>query len=288
MKIYYKINIVVYYMYNCNYLSKVNIHNKDKQIIFYNKKHIYYIKGSNQKYLSITKLINYFFPEKIVNLKKTLKGGNIKKYYSKKNLQNDYKLQGKRGELLHNNIDRYLNNCDVKTSSKDFEQFLKFLKDNPDLEPYRSEWLIYDNKYKILGIIDAIFRNKRNNKYYIYDWKRVKNIYFQPDFFYNFGNYPLNTIPNLNGYHYSLQLNLYKYIIENNYDIKIDGIYICQFHPFLNNYQIIEAIDLDIFISKILNFIKKENFILNPNKKQIINKYNFEKNHNFNFINIYL
>ena len=78
--------------------------------------------------------------------------------------------------------------------------------------------------------------------------KEVKNIYFQPDFFIISGII-LNTIPNLNGYHYSLQLNLYKYIIENNYDIKIDGIYICQFHPFINNYQMIEA-NLDILFLK--------------------------------------
>ena len=261
-------------MYNCNNLSKINQHSKDKKIIFYNKKHIYYIKGSNTKYLSITKLINYFFPDKIFKSfnKKTLKGGNVKKYYSKKNLENNYKIEGKMGEKLHNNIDKYLNDCNIITNSKDFQQFIQFLKENPELEPYRTEWLIYDNKYNIVGMIDAIFRNKKTNKFYIYEWKRVKNIYFNPIFFYNYGYYPLNNIPNLNGYHYFLQLNLYKYIIEKEYGIKIAGMYICQFHPFLDSYQITESLDLINIILKLLNFISKNDFIKKSNKKEIIKK----------------
>ena len=71
-------------MANCNYLSEKNRHKNDSNIITYGRRHIYYIKNSNHKYLSISNIINYFFPDIEfndfkINFKKTHKGGVRKK-----------------------------------------------------------------------------------------------------------------------------------------------------------------------------------------------------------------
>ena len=277
-------------MNNCNSLEKKNKHTNDKNIILYGKKHIYYIKNSKQKYLSVTNIIDYFFPETEfndfrINFNKTNKGGhkNIKntikrKKKSKKILEKKYEIEGFKGRKIHNDIDKYLNGCEITNKSKEFSQFKSFLNNNPELEIYRTEWLIYSKKYKIVGIVDAIFRNKKTGEFYLYDWKRIKNIYTNPNFFYNYGYYPISNIPNLNGYHYFLQLNFYKMILKE-YDIHISNMYICQFHPHLDNYKIVKSYNLTNDIFKLIRYIEKHNYLL---KKE--NRKDKEEKIEFNFI----
>lgn len=272
-------------MNNCNYLYEKNMHKNDKNIITYGKRHIYYIKNSNCKYLSISNIIDHFFPsiefnDFKINIKKTQKGG-YKKKKSKKILEKDYKIKGKQGRKLHNDIEKYLNLCSVKNSSIDFTQFIDFINNNPDLEIYRTEWLVYSKKYKIVGIIDAVFRNKKNGKFYLYDWKRVKNLYINPNFFYNYGYYPINNIPNLNGYHYFLQLNFYKLILKE-YNIEINSMYICQLNPELDNYKLTKSYGMMNEIHKILEYLKKKNYILEETERE----ENFELNF-LNFFNLF-
>ena len=277
-------------MNKCNILEKKNKHINDKNIILYGKKHIYYIKNSKKKYLSVTNIIDYFFPENEfndfrINFNKTNKGGQhrIKKTIkknknSKKILEKNYEIEGFKGRKIHNDIDKYLNGCEITNKSKEFSQFKSFLDNNPDLEIYRTEWLIYSKKYQIVGIVDAIFRNKKTGEFYLYDWKRIKNIYTNPNFLYNYGYYPISNIPNLNGYHYFLQLNFYKLILKE-YDIPISNMYICQFHPHIDNYKIVKSYNLMNDIFKLIRYIEKHNFIL---KKE--DRKNKEEKIEFNFI----
>ena len=269
-------------MTDCNYLSEKNKHKNDKNIITYGKRHIYYIKNSNSKYLSVSNIIDYFFPniefnDFKINVKDTKKGG-YKKAKTKKILDKKYEIKGYQGKKLHKDIEKYLNRCSVKNNSIDFKHFIDFINNNSDLEIYRTEWLVYSKKYKIVGIVDAIFRNKKNNKFYLYDWKRVKNIYMKPNFFYNYGYYPIDNIPNLNAYHYFLQLNFYKLILKE-YNIEIDNMYICQLSPELDNYKTIKSYDMMNEIHQILKYLKKINYILKENDR--------EENFELNFINLF-
>ena len=54
-----------------------------------------------------------------------------------------------------------------------FEKFEEEIGQN--LEPYRTEWMIWDKELKFAGSIDMIFRNP-DGTLLIYDWKRCKNI----------------------------------------------------------------------------------------------------------------
>ena len=174
-----------------------------------------------------------------------------------------------------------MNKCQVKNNSIEFSQFLSFINDNPNFEIYRTEWLVYSKKYKIVGIIDAIFKDKKNGKLYLYDWKRVKNIYTNPNFFYNYGYYPIDNVPNLNGYHYFLQLNFYKLILKE-YNIEIDNMYICQLHPGLEKYKIIRSYNMMSDICKVLKYLKKNNYNFKRHKKEEIFEFNFS-----NFFNLF-
>ena len=52
----------------------------------------------------------------------------------------------------------------------------------------------------------------------IYDWKRSKDIEMKTPFKKNSVLYELRHLQDVNGVHYSLQLNIYKKILERNYN----------------------------------------------------------------------
>jgi hypothetical protein len=64
---------------------------------------------------------------------------------------------------------------------------------------------------------------------------------------------PFNKYPNANFYHYSIQLSLYKFLIEKNSPIRIDGgMKIVQFVETNDSYVVYDCID---FTKEIVKFL---------------------------------
>lgn len=250
-------------MLDCiNLLSTQNKHKQDADIIFYKEKHIYYIKYSQGKYISVTKLLNSLFPNVYNIQKKTIKnkliiGGNKtpKRAFQYGTQHKDFK---KIGDKLHQLIFFYSNGCPIKYTNIEFNYFLNFLKDYPELKPYRSEWLIYSRKYRIVGILDMIYRKENTNDFIIIDWKRSYQI---NDNLYSKSSqnalYPINHLKKNKENLYYLQLNLYRYILTKDYDINISSMYVCLLHPKLQNYQLIKVPVMKQEVNQILKYHKK-------------------------------
>ena len=144
----------------------------------------------------------------------------------------------------------------IKADDKgdEWNYFLKYLKDTYWYKPYRTEWKIYHEELKIAGSIDMVYENS-DGTLSIYDWKRAKeiqkyNIYKK----YSVGEC-LKNVPDTNFYHYSLQLNLYKYILESKYNKKIKDLYLVRLHPNNKNktYDLIECKDMT---NEIISLVK--------------------------------
>ena len=57
--------------------------------------------------------------------------------------------------------------------SSDLQYINKVAKDiGQFMEPYRTEWMVYDEDLRFAGSIDMIFKNK-DGTLEIYDWKRT-------------------------------------------------------------------------------------------------------------------
>jgi hypothetical protein len=104
-----------------------------------------------------------------------------------------------------------------------------------DLEPYRTEWEVWTEEYRLTGSIDMIFRRKSDNTYVIYDWKRSKEIKTQNEFG-GTALYPMEHLPDTNYWHYTLQLNVYRWFLETYYGLKISDMYLIILHPENNNF----------------------------------------------------
>jgi len=124
----------------------------------------------------------------------------------------------------------YDNNSKNDTLTPEWNYFIKFAKAFPDLKPYRTEWMIYHEDLKLAGSIDMVYENP-DGTLMIYDWKRSKEISKSN----NFREYAIteciNNLPNTNFWHYSLQLNTYKAIIEAKYQKKVTALYLVRLHP---------------------------------------------------------
>jgi hypothetical protein len=230
-------------------LSDINPVFRDETIILIESTHKYIVNDSTE-YISVTTFIKQQFPEfdasKIAE--NIVKNGifdtdNCCAYcgFTKEEILNEWRDCALMGTMLHNDIELFYNkqHQTINNASVEYDQFLKFAADHDFLEPFRTELKIYSETLKIAGSIDMLYRLE-NGHYLIADWKRSKKISFQSYSGEKCNIAELNHIPNCNYSHYCLQLNMYRYILESEYNYNIDGMFIVVFHPnnASNTYEI--------------------------------------------------
>lgn len=219
------------------YLEKKNKHERDKCLEFEEDTHSYFYK--DQRFTSVTSYISKIFEEfdrekSVYNLMNS-KDWKYHELYGKKKEEifdiwsERNRIAIEKGVILHQDIENYLNKIPIENNSIEFEYFKKFLSENK-MNVYRTEWKIFDETLKLAGTIDMCSRNN-NGDICIYDWKRSKSI-IRKKKYPTFSNLPeLYHMENTNFNHYSLQLNLYKYILEKKYNVKVSGMFLVCLHP---------------------------------------------------------
>lgn len=229
-----------------DYLAKKNHHPRDDHISFEEGPHIYTVLGERGTYTSVTTWNHTHFPkfdkeaalQKVLNSPKRLNDPEYKYYQmTEDEIRNMWSSNdaAEAGTKMHYNIECFYNYMEVEDDgSPEFEYFLKFEKDHEEkLTPYRTEWMVYHEDLKLSGSIDMVFQNK-NGDLEIYDWKRSKEIAYDFDI-PRYAKYALTPcishFPDKNYWHYSLQLNVYKYILESKYGKKITKMCLVCLHP---------------------------------------------------------
>ena len=136
----------------------------------------------------------------------------------------------------------------------EFKQFMIFYNDTrTELLPYRTELIMFNEDYQLAGSIDMLFKDPEGN-ILIYDWKRSKEFkygnYFKTD---RSGFGRLKHLPHCNISHYSLQLNMYRRILETKYGETVTGMSLIRMHPNLEKYDQYMASKMDGEIQSILD-----------------------------------
>lgn len=226
-------------------LARRNKHPRDANIVFDEPTHIYTVNGSSKGIVSITTFLHHFFPhfdadKVITNMMKSPKWPQSKWYgMTREEIRNAWTNNGREaseaGTATHLAVEMAMNDAwDVVSASAkesiEWKYFLLFWdKYKETLEPYRTEWEVWDADLKLAGSIDMVFRNRKDGTYAIYDWKRSKEIKMENSFGTGFG--PCSHLPDCNYWHYTLQLNMYRYILEKNYGVKISEMALVILHP---------------------------------------------------------
>jgi hypothetical protein len=130
----------------------------------------------------------------------------------------------------------------ARNSSKEWNYFIAFANQYPELVPYRTEWMVYDETLKFAGSIDMVYINE-DGTLSIYDWKRCKEIVKTNGFGKSALTECIEYLPDTNFWHYSLQLNTYKMILERNYGRKVRELKLVRLHPEAehDNYEVLDV-----------------------------------------------
>lgn len=251
-----------------DYLSKLNCHERDSHITFDEGPHIYTIDGDSD-YTSCTTWnhshFEHFNADAIIaNMMKSPKWPE-NKYYGKtpdeiKTLWNKNRDEAAgAGTKMHYDIECFYNNCPNTNESIEYKYFLEFAKDYGELKPYRTEWMVYHEELKIAGSIDMVFE-KEDGTLLIYDWKRSREIKKTNPFNKWANKEEIEHLPDSNYWHYCLQLNTYKAILEDKYGKKVDELYLVCLHPENKNgsYQRIKVVDLQNEVKELFQRRKKD------------------------------
>ena len=84
-----------------------------------------------------------------------------------------------------------------------------------------SEIILYSKELKIAGTIDVLAKDNQSDEYVLIDWKTSKKI-TTVSYKYKTGNHDATkNVMDCNFYHYSLQMSLYRYILEEYYGLTV-------------------------------------------------------------------
>jgi ATP-dependent exoDNAse (exonuclease V) beta subunit len=130
--------------------------------------------------------------------------------------------------------------------------FLNFVHDFPHLKPYRTEWTVYHEGLKLAGSIDMVYENP-DGTLSIYDWKRSADIVKVNAWNKCSTTKEIDWMPDSNFWHYALQLNAYKLILETKYSKIVKDLFLVRLHPDSDNYELIQVPDLKNDFDKLFN-----------------------------------
>jgi hypothetical protein len=249
-------------------LSAKNPHERDSRITFEPVEHKYTIDADPATaYTSVTTWVHGHFREFDSDdiIKRMMASRNWKQsqYYGmtaeqiKASWDTNRDAAAAAGTVMHYNIECHYNGLPVPpddAASPEFRYFLQFQNEHAaHLRPYRTEWTVFDEAVRISGSIDMVYENldpatgEQDGTLSIYDWKRCKEIKKVP---FGAKDYSctetISHIPDTNYWHYCLQLNTYKAILQRCYGKRVTDLYLVCLHPDNKNhsYMCIKVADL--------------------------------------------
>ena len=170
-----------------------------------------------------------------------------------------------KGSKFHAFAENYINNKILPNTIYDFDldkeaydkiesHFLNFYENSKEnLIPISSELCVGSSKLGICGMVDQLYYSVPLGGLVIFDWKTNKRL----DYNSKFNNWmldPISHLPECEFTTYSLQLSLYKYIIELETELKIEDCYIVWFNEKNDSYKLIQCADYEKEIVNMLNY----------------------------------
>ena len=249
---------------------------QDADIDFEPDEHIYIYKGI-KRMLPVSSLIAYFFEEfqalpQAENQWK-YKGTPVEESLDK--WAKAGRIASEVGTFVHLQTENYFQRgffetecqlqfgSDTEVISVEQEKlhFLHFIRDY-QIEPYRQEWPVYDKDLNIAGTIDLICQDD-DGEYTIYDWKRsskVVNAQGQPivEAFRGRMSYNGISLPDTSFYHYCIQQNLYRYMLERHYGIRVKSMNLVVLSPDYPTYYAVPVPKMDQIVQQIVTICQQK------------------------------
>ena len=232
---------------------------KKHELIFLEEStHTYNLINSKIIFNSVTEFIGTFFEpfHEIEVAKKLIK---MTKYSNKtvEDILDEWKGRRDRGTLVHKQIENFLVNKkethqinDQKTKQGIDFLIKRCIKNDNHLFP---EVRICSENLKLAGTIDLLIYNKIKKKFSIIDWKT--NVEIKKTGYKKGINHPALVIDDCSFNKYSLQLSIYKAILEKEYNVEVAGLYIAHLKD--SSCELIECRINQSYVKDMLNTRKQ-------------------------------
>lgn len=214
--------------------NRLNRHVRDPLIGFDPVRHVY--SFGDECYESVTTVVDECFDRF-----DALAWARRKRPDDPQSLMDEWEAKAKAardlGTLMHDRIERHYLGLAPDPQAQDdatFARFLGFAASRP-LQPYRTEWRIFSERYKIAGTLDFLARDA-DGTFTIYDWKRSAKVVdpsgnVMDNSFRRTAHYPLSFLPDTTYNHYALQVSIYRFILREHYGIDVSEAFLGVFHP---------------------------------------------------------
>lgn len=243
---------------------------QDGKLSFNEKEHIYMLNDTEMR--SVSSIVAMFFREFDtvgISLKKCY-GNETEAAKLREVWESKGSVASQAGTFLHKQIEDYLNGkeipdllCDVCYEgnyvkcrhtldiSREWSYFKAFERNTPFI-PFRTEWRIYDTDARMAGTLDFVCACP-DGTYEIYDWKRSNKIDPAERNPWANGLNGLEHLTDTSYSHYCLQQNLYRYMLEKNYGIKVSRMNLVVLHPELPSYRVVSIPPMEHEVGIILD-----------------------------------
>lgn len=220
-------------------------------------------KTGNAEYISVTTLIERFFPFDLKRyIEKKAEAENRTEEEVEKELNDIKNEAAEKGTYLHNHIENFFTGKEYNSNLIEFTMFLNFYNNEikkKDITFFDAEKMIYSDKYNVAGTVDCLFKKNDKDEYIMFDWKRSKQVVIDglpKKFGFGYALSELSNLDNSSYYKYCLQQNIYKHILENEFSIKISSMKLVVLHEKYSDYHILDVPVMDRETKIILNSLK--------------------------------
>lgn len=203
--------------------------------------------------VSVSNIVSRYFPFDVKEaLDNALKSSRNKQslYYnmSESDILETWRQARREGLIIHKEIENRIKHQQhpLSAASMLYEEFIKI----NNLTPLKNccEVQLFDDIYSVKGKIDAVFVNPQNDVY-IVDWKRSAKLHTHSRK-KAFGI--LQNFPNTNYWKFSVQLNLYRFLFEQQYNIRVCRCFIVIINVNKCSYEVHDVPDMKEYIVGIL------------------------------------
>ena len=188
--------------------------------------HKYILEGHEEiEFTSVTTCIAEFFEKFDKNTVAYKLVTTIPKYKGRtaEDLISEWDAAANYGTAVHKEIEDYIKlnkTPEIDRAIAGVDWLNKYLQKS-DHELF-SEVIVYSEELKIAGTVDLLVFDKTSKKYNILDWKTSKAIKTD-SYKMKTGNRPETAdLLDCKFNHYTLQLSLYRYLLEKNYNLELD------------------------------------------------------------------
>jgi len=216
--------------------------------------HTYKLKSdSTINFTSCTTLVNYFFePFDSIGIANDLTANHpLYQHLSPRELVATWEKVADDGTSIHKEISDYIVNGNFPELEKSLTAIEYFKEKSQQYSDKYSEIGIFSVEERIAGTIDLMMYDEKRGVFDLFDWKSSKRIE-KASYKQRMGNHEITKdLMDCNFIHYSLQLSLYRYILEKYYNIPVDKLTVLHING--NN---VEPHECNYLFSKVNQMVK--------------------------------